>query len=420
MTTLMNPVARKAIPAYRPLSRRTLFFLVALVLFEFSVYISNSMVQPCMLRIVTEFHAPEAWLASSASAFLLGAALFQVFYGQLTDRFGRRPVMIGGGCLFLAACIAALWVADIRIFALLRVLQGSGMCLIAAVGYVAVQEAFPEKRAVTVIALMTNVALLSPVVGPVSGAFLMEFAHWRWVFGVIIILSGISLCGLYRFMPETLPVIRRSTGLSFSKLAADYRELFRYSSFLQNTFAVPALMLPVFAWSAMAPKLIMVDQGVSSLNYALIQIPVFLGLIAGNVILAWKTRAWPLGRSVIAALPVLAVGVVLLWAAAWYGQRTYLIAAMTCFTLGQGMSCGVLMRFALMESHLTKGTVASAISLITLSVYFTGIQVSNLAVLRWGLWGFVAIVTCSFAVYGLLSGPVLRRNMEKRKAAENT
>jgi DHA1 family multidrug/chloramphenicol efflux transport protein-like MFS transporter len=415
MTTLKSPLASVANPAYQPLSWRTLFFLVALVLFEFSVYISNSMVQPCMLRIVTEFHAPEAWLASSASAFLLGAALFQVFYGQLTDRFGRRPVMIGGGCLFILACLAALWASSIQGFAFLRVLQGSGMCLIAAVGYVAVQEAFPEKRAVTVIALMTNVALLSPVVGPISGAFLMEFASWRWVFGLIIILSGISLFGLYWFMPETLPVLRRSSSLSFSKLARDYGELFRYSFFLQNAFAVPTLMLPIFAWSAMAPKLIMVDQGVSSLNYALIQIPIFLSLIAGNVVLAWKTRVWALGKSVIVALPVLALGLVLLWGAAWYGQRTFLIAAMAFFTLGQGMSCGILMRFALMESHMTKGTVASAISLITLSFYFVGIQVTNLVVLRWGLWGFWAIVFCSFTAYGLLVGPVLRRNMEKRR-----
>ncbi|HVI49279.1 MAG TPA: MFS transporter [Chitinophaga sp.] len=415
MTTLNSSITPAVNSSYQSLSWRILVFLVSLVLFEFSVYISNSMVQPCMLHIVNEFHASEAWLASSASAFLLGATLFQVFYGQLTDRFGRRSVMIGGGCIFLLACFAALWVSNIQSFALLRILQGSGMCLIAAVGYVAVQEAFPEKKAVTVIALMTNVALLSPVIGPISGAFLMAFTSWRWVFGLIMILSGVSLWGLYLFMPETLPAARRSSDLSFSKLARDYGTLFRYSFFMQSSFAVATLMLPVFAWSALAPKLILVDQGLSPSNYALIQVPIFLSLIAGNVVLAWKTRVWPLGKSVVVALPFIALGLLLLLISALRQQHTFLIAAMALFTLGQGMSCGILMRFALMESAITKGTVASAISLITLGFYFLGIQISNLVVLRWGLWGFWAIILCSFTAYGILLGPVLRRNMEKRK-----
>ena len=91
-------------------------FPLALVLFEFSVYIANDMIQPGMLTVTHEFGASAAWMASAMTAFLLGGALFQWLFGPLSDRIGRRPVMLGGTLFFIISCLATLLSNSIESF----------------------------------------------------------------------------------------------------------------------------------------------------------------------------------------------------------------------------------------------------------------------------------------------------------------
>ena len=108
------------------------------------------------------------------TGFLLGGALLPWLVGPLSDHIGRRPVMLGGVAFFILSCMATLFSHDIWSFMLLRVLQGMGLCFISAVGYATIQEAYAEKTAVKVTALMANVALVAPLIGPVAGAAFIQ------------------------------------------------------------------------------------------------------------------------------------------------------------------------------------------------------------------------------------------------------
>ncbi|MBC7490729.1 MAG: hypothetical protein H7240_12960 [Glaciimonas sp.] len=78
------------------LNRSTLMFPLVLVLFEFSVYIANDMIQPGMIIVTREFGASAARIVSAMTAFLFGGALLQWLFGPFSDRIGRCPVMLGG------------------------------------------------------------------------------------------------------------------------------------------------------------------------------------------------------------------------------------------------------------------------------------------------------------------------------------
>ena len=104
------------------LSRATLMFPLALVLFEFSVYIGNDLIQPAMLAITKEFGVSSAWAPSSMSFYLLGGACVAGIMGPLSDRIGRKKVLLGGVAFFVITCLLILLTGNIESFLVLRFL----------------------------------------------------------------------------------------------------------------------------------------------------------------------------------------------------------------------------------------------------------------------------------------------------------
>lgn len=89
-----------------------------------------------------------------------------------------------------------LLTTQIEQFLALRFLQGIGLTVISAVGYAAIQESFAERDAIKVMALMANISLLAPLLGPVLGAFLIDYVSWHWGFVAIAVLALLSWIGL--------------------------------------------------------------------------------------------------------------------------------------------------------------------------------------------------------------------------------
>ncbi|WP_211471161.1 MFS transporter [Collimonas humicola] len=396
------------------LTHKTLMFPLALVLFEFSVYIANNMIQPGMLTITQEFGASAAWMASAMTAFLFGGALLQWLFGPLSDRIGRRPVMLGGTLLFILSCLATLLSKSIESFILLRVIQGVGLCFITSVGYAVVQEAFEEKAAVKVTAMMANVALIAPLVGPVAGAFMIEIWPWRMVFVFIAGVSIVAFVGLLVHMPET--VRKRQGRIPLVQIWHDYGAVLSNRYFLRGALAMPLLALPLFGWIAMSPVILVVDAGMSAIEYGLWQIPIFGSLIAGNLLLARKTDRWRLGASINYALyPIMAGASLMLTGAALFGQVYFVIAGIALLLFGQGLAFAVLMRFTLTESLVSKGTVAAAIGMLSMLIYGFGIEIYKLLYLHFGMTGFAVLSALTIFIYWHLSHAVARRGMSKRE-----
>lgn len=95
-------------------------FPLALVLFEFSVYICNDLIQPAMLAITRDFGVSSSWAPSSMSFFLLGGAFVAAILGPLSDRLGRKMVLLGGVAFFTISCLAILLTPNIESFLFLR------------------------------------------------------------------------------------------------------------------------------------------------------------------------------------------------------------------------------------------------------------------------------------------------------------
>ncbi|MGH8845295.1 MAG: MFS transporter, partial [Advenella sp.] len=96
----MPPSSRKPSDK-RFISLSMLLFPLAMVLYELSAYIGNDMVQPAMLTITAEYGVDDAWVASSMSLYILGGACLTWLIGPLSDRYGRRRIMLAGVMYFI-------------------------------------------------------------------------------------------------------------------------------------------------------------------------------------------------------------------------------------------------------------------------------------------------------------------------------
>lgn len=396
------------------LSVATLLFPLALVLFEFAVYIANDMAQPAMLQVTREFGVDAGWVPLSMTFFLLGGAALSWLTGPLSDRYGRRPVLLSGVVFFIVSCLATYLVHSIEAYMALRVLQGMGLCFINAVGYAAVQEAYAEKTAVRVTALMANVALIAPMVGPLAGAALIELAPWRSCFLFIAACALLALLGLWWKMPETVQPAANPRPLS--RMGGDYLQLLRDRRFVLSVLCIPMLALPLMGWIALSPVLLVEDLGMSTLEYGLWQLPVFGGLIAGNLLLAARAEAWPLGRSVLLGMWPVVGGLVLMLAGVLYGhyQHIFLVLGMSLMAVGEGLSFGVLYRFALMSSQLPKGVVSAGMSMLCMAGYGIGIELFRWAYIAGGITGFALLSVLTALAFVWLARPQVAVAMAER------
>lgn len=406
-----------SVAASSPSQRHRLLFPLALVLFEFSVYIANDMAQPAMLKVVDEFSAGVSWVPLAMTAFLLGGALLSWLTGPLSDRIGRRPVLLAGVAYFIVTCLATYLVSSIEAFMVLRVMQGIGLCFINAVGYAAVQEAFEDNKAVQVTALMANVALIAPLVGPLAGAALIEFAPWRSCFLVIAVLALFALIGLWRSMPET--VSKTAVREPLSGMAGDYRRLFSDRQFLAGMICMPLLTMPLMGWIALSPVLLVEELGMDMRGYGLSQLPVFAGLIVGNFVLAGMAERWPLGRSVLLGMWPLLGGMLLMWLGLSLDDQPlfYLLAGMSLMAFGEGLSFAVLYRFALMRGQAGKGTVSAAMSMGSMAGYALGIELLRQAYIAGGMAGFAALAVFTSLLFVLVARPQVKGELARRELA---
>lgn len=382
-------------PATR-LGRRALLFPLCLVLFEFTTYIANDMIQPGMLAVVADFNAGIEWVPTSMTAYLAGGMFLQWLLGPLSDRRGRRPVMLVGVAFFVVTCLAILLVTSIEQFIAMRFLQGIGLCFIGAVGYATIQESFEEAVCIKITALMANVALIAPLLGPLAGAALIHVAPWQSMFVIFAVLGAISFAGLWRAMPETAS--RKGEKLSVGAMWHDYKQVLANRRFLCGSLALGFASLPLLAWIAQSPVILISGEKLSTVEYGVLQVPIFGALIIGNLTLARLSGKTAIPQLIRYGAGPMIIGLMIAAGSTLYSSHAYLwmTAGLSLYAFGIGLANAGLVRLTLFSSDISKGTVSAAMGMISMMVFTLGIEFAKVAY----LWGNSGI----FNLFNLISG----------------
>lgn len=371
-------------------------FPLCLVLFEFATYIGNDMIQPGMLAVVANFNAGEEWVPTSMTAYLAGGMFLQWLLGPLSDRRGRRPVMLAGVSFFIITCLAILFAQNIEQFMVMRFLQGISLCFIGAVGYAAIQESFEESVCIKITAMMANVALIAPLLGPLAGAALIHVAPWQSMFAIFALLAAIALWGLWKSMPETAS--RLGEPFSMPSLLRDYKHVLKNRQFLCGALAIGFASLPLLTWIAQSPVILISGEGLAAYDYGLLQVPIFGALIIGNITLARLSGKRTVEYLIKLGAGPMVVGLLIAAAATLFSAHAYLwmTAGLSLYAFGIGVANAGLYRLTLFSSDMSKGTVSAAMGVISMLIFTLGIELAKVAYVEGGAG--------MFNTFNLLSG----------------
>ena len=390
----------------RPAPVIGVLFPLSVVFFEFATFISNDMIMPGMPAVAHDLGAQSVGVISLAlSAALMGNIGTQWLLGPLSDALGRRPVFLAGVVIFTLSCFAGMAVESMWQFILLRVVQGAGGAFTMAVGYPAIQEAFEEKRAVRTISLMANVSLLAPIIGPVAGALVVTVFSWRVIFLFIALVALVSFVGLWKTMPRS-----RLRTLSFRfhivRTLRGYQRCLTSRELISGSFALGFIFAMLMIWIALSPIGLIERQGLTPLAYALWQLPVFAGLVGGNLMLGQIVYRVEIERLIAVSISCVVAGAMLSAALAWGAEDfRWLIPGVALSSFGMGIGFGGLMRRTLFAvSGSSKGSVAAFINTIFMSTGVAIVELSKHFYLAYGMEAMVAaLCTCALGAVASLA-----------------
>lgn len=238
---------------------------------------------PALPAIQESFSASAAQVQFSVSAYLFGIAASQMFYGPLSDRFGRRPVLLWtlAAYTLVAAFSAAasLLSFSLTTFVFLRFLQGAAAICGPVLARTIARDLASDERAARLLARITLAFGVATIVGPLIGSALLMLAGWQSIFGMIAACGLILLLACCWWLPETAPDERQ--GISPSQVAANFSKLLKQRAFLAPTALALASQLGVFVFVTNSALVLVPVLGYAPAQYALLLAVVMLGHIAG-------------------------------------------------------------------------------------------------------------------------------------------
>jgi DHA1 family bicyclomycin/chloramphenicol resistance-like MFS transporter len=292
------------------------------------------------------------------SIALFGMAFATLFYGSLSDRYGRRPVLLSGLALFLFGSVVSLLAETANALVLGRLVQAIGAgCALTLVRAIA-RDAYRAEQLVKAIAYLTMFGTLGPMISPIIGGVLTDTLGWRSVFGFALLAGGAITLTAYLAMYETHPVDKRSR--SGDGVVQSYIALFRRLRFnafvLQSGFNTGTFMVTATASASLMIELLHRPATEFGLYFLLFPIGFFTGnFISTRVGNRVSTEWMVLIGSVLALTSVTAQAAVLS-----YGVVTPLAFFIpgTFITMAQGISMPYAQVGAMAEIPRFAGTAA--------------------------------------------------------------
>jgi DHA1 family bicyclomycin/chloramphenicol resistance-like MFS transporter len=261
-------------------------FAIALGLVALITPLSVHLFFPVIPAVKVALELSDARAQLTFSIALFGMAFATLFYGSLSDRYGRRPMLLSGLTLFMAGSVVSAIAETANALVLGRLVQAIGAgCALTLVRAIA-RDAYSSDQLVKAIAYLTMFGTLGPMVSPFIGGLLTDTLGWRSVFGFALVAGGAITLTAYLVMVETHPVANRNK--SDESVIQGYIALFsrlRFNAFvLQSGFNTGAFMVMATASASLMTELLHRPATEFGLYFLLFPIGFFTGnLISSRV-----------------------------------------------------------------------------------------------------------------------------------------
>jgi DHA1 family bicyclomycin/chloramphenicol resistance-like MFS transporter len=209
--------------------------------------LTTDMYLPSLPDIARQLAAPTAQVQLTISAYLFGFAIGQIFYGPVSDRHGRKPVLLAALGIYCVASLACALSTSIEMLIAARALQavgGSGGIVLARA---IVRDLYSGARAGRELSLIGSVMALAPVLAPIAGGALQTGFGWRAIFFALVAAGVFGTGTIWLLLPETLGR-RAAEPVSPSSMLKSYRVVARNPAYLAYLGLASSSYAGLFAW----------------------------------------------------------------------------------------------------------------------------------------------------------------------------
>lgn len=245
----------------------SIFILIFLgMLTAFGPFVTD-MYLPTLPEMANWFNTTSSMVQLSLTASMIGLAAGQLFFGPLSDKYGRRPLLIIGMCLFLISTIGSIYAQNVMQFVGWRLVQGiagaSGIVISRSVA----TDKYGGRELAKMMGIIGAINGIAPIAAPIGGGMLAESIGWQGIFWCLFVIGILLLAGSVRF-DESLPVSRRKQ-TNWSALFLNFGTVLRNRRYLTYILLFSFSHIVLFANIASAPFIMQRHYGFTPMQFSI-------------------------------------------------------------------------------------------------------------------------------------------------------
>jgi len=223
---------------------------------------------PALPTLGASLHASPARVQMSLTVFFVIVGVCQLFYGPVSDVFGRKPPIYAGLVIFAVASVGCALAPTIETLIAFRALQAFGACAGMVIPRAIVRDLYTGHEAAKLMSLLMLVMSVSPILAPLAGSLVISLWSWREVFAVLAVLALACLVMTIVQLPETHPAERR-LGKTLGSAFSSYGALLRDPVFIGLSVVCGFGLATFFVFIGSAPFVYIEHYGLTPTQFSL-------------------------------------------------------------------------------------------------------------------------------------------------------
>ncbi len=294
--------------------------------------LSTDMYLPAIPLLVNLWQQPLTLVNLTLVAFFVSYCFSLLFYGPLSDRYGRRPLLLVGIGIFILASILCALCNNVISMIVFRIIQAAGAASASTLALAISKDVYNQHERGRILAYIGVIMALAPMLAPVFGGWVLAWFSWRWIFISQAAIAAVAWLGVWR-MPETLP---SPSSMSAWQTAGIYISLFRNRRYLGYALMFSLIVFPHFAFIAGSGDIYITHLGLSEQTFGYFFALNAAAIMAGSMVCSRLLRRVAPRRLITAGfIGILAGGLVMLtrWIPDPWGLTLPMAAIAFCFGL---------------------------------------------------------------------------------------
>jgi DHA1 family bicyclomycin/chloramphenicol resistance-like MFS transporter len=309
-----------------------------LTLITFSGTLAMHIFVPALPDAARALGATVGEMQLTMSVYIFGLAVGQLAYGPLSDRYGRRPVLVAGLALYTLAGLAACLVGDVHHLIVARLLQALGGCAGMVIGRAIVRDTALAQDAARRLATMNLMVVLGPGLAPLLGGALASAFGWRSIFYLLSLLGILNLLFALWLLPESHPPGGGAPkdGAQVDGLARNYGRLLTSRAFLGFAIGGGCATTSMYAFISVSPFIFAHQLGRPDYEIGLYPALLMAGVWIGSMLATRLIPHLPINRLAVWANLVSVAAALVFLGAVLSHHLTVLLAIGPMFVFGMG------------------------------------------------------------------------------------